>query len=111
MPTDNRGYFTADFPFTNKATESEAVQASAETAVQNAAPSPAPVAVTHAQVAAVAAQPVSHPALDKLFLILSALEPLLLAGAAPFIKNPNTQAIIQEEAPIAQALSQALSGL
>lgn len=109
MPVDNRGYFTAE----QKSAEAEpqTVQTSAVAALQTSSPSPAPVAATATVAAVPPVQHVSHPALDKLFQILTALEPFLLAAAVPFIKNPNTVAIIQNEAPVAQAITSTLSNL
>lgn len=117
MPTDHRGYFTAD-PKSVSHAQSAPVPAATVEAVQGTASSPAPVAANQIAPIAVAVaaappavQAVSHPALDKLFQILTLLEPLVLAGAAPFIKNPQTAAIIQEEAPVVEAITTALSGL
>lgn len=110
MPTDLRGYFVAD---KSPDVEPQTVQATATTAVQVTAPSPAPIAVTASVVAPAApvVQVVSHPALDKLFQILTALEPLIFAGSLPFIKNAKTQAVLTEELPVAQAVTGALGTL
>ena len=48
---------------------------------------------------------------QKFVGILEALEPVVLAGVAPFIKNPATGAIIEDESPLVQALLTALSKL
>lgn len=55
--------------------------------------------------------PTTHPSFSKFMAVLAALEPLVLAGASPFIKNQTLQTIVISEAPVAQALFQALSAL
>lgn len=59
-----------------------------------------------------------HPAIassptkfQKFMDVLSGLEPVVLAGVSPFVKNPATGAIVAAEAPIAQAFLAALSKL
>ena len=47
-------------------------------------------------------------ALSKFLSVLQALEPVALLGVAPFIKNPASQAIVVNEAPVVQALLSAL---
>ena len=46
---------------------------------------------------------------NKIMAILAAAEPLVLAGISPFIKNSQSQIIINQEAPGAQALLTLLS--
>jgi hypothetical protein len=41
--------------------------------------------------------------------VLAALEPVVLAGVAPFIKNPNTGQLIANEIPVTNALLKALA--
>lgn len=55
--------------------------------------------------------PANHPNFDKFMKVLSALEPLVLAGVSPFVKNASTQQIVVNESPVAQALVNALSEL
>lgn len=55
--------------------------------------------------------PHSQSTFSKLMMILEALEPVLLAGASPFIKNPETQQIVATEAPVAANLFAALAAL
>jgi hypothetical protein len=47
----------------------------------------------------------------KFMSVIAALEPLILAGASPFVKNSMTGTIIASEAPLAQTLLQVLSNL
>ena len=42
---------------------------------------------------------------------MAAIEPIILAGASPFIKSPGTQQIVASEAPLAQNLFSLLSQL
>lgn len=55
--------------------------------------------------------PQNHPNFDKFMAILSALEPVILVGISPFVKNPDSQNIIAHEAPVAKTLFDALSQL
>ena len=48
---------------------------------------------------------------QKFIAVLEALEPVVLAGVAPFIKNPATGAIVASESPIAETLLAALAEL
>jgi hypothetical protein len=48
---------------------------------------------------------------NKIMSILAATEPLILAGVSPFIKNTQSQIIVNEEAPGAEALLTLLSEL
>lgn len=57
------------------------------------------------------AVPAAHPKFDKFMSILAALEPVILAGASPFIKNSTTGNVVAAESPIAQTLLAALSNL
>lgn len=59
----------------------------------------------------VTAVPVSHSGFSKFMTVLAALEPLILAGTSPFIKNANTQQLVLTEAPLAQTLFAALAQL
>jgi hypothetical protein len=52
-----------------------------------------------------------HSGFGKFITVLEALEPVVLAGVSPFVKNPATGAIIAAETPVAQALLEALSAL
>jgi|HubBroStandDraft_5_1064220.scaffolds.fasta_scaffold515670_1 hypothetical protein len=48
---------------------------------------------------------------QKIMDVLEALEPVVLSGLSPFIKNAATGAILADEAPVAQALFEALKAL
>lgn len=48
---------------------------------------------------------------QKIMAVLEALEPVVLAGVSPFIKNAGSQALVAAESPIAQTLLQALAAL
>ena len=47
-------------------------------------------------------------AMSKFMSVLQAHEPVALLGVAPFIKNPASQTILVNEAPVVQALLSAL---
>jgi hypothetical protein len=53
----------------------------------------------------------SPSAFQKFIAVLEALEPVVLAGVAPFIKNPATGAIVASESPIVETLLAALAEL
>ena len=53
----------------------------------------------------------SPTAFQKFVAVLEALEPVVLAGVAPFIKNPATGAIVASESPIVETLLAALAEL
>lgn len=59
----------------------------------------------------VTAIPSTHPNFSKFMAVLAALEPVMLAGISPWLKTTNAQTIAVTEAPVAQALFQALSAL
>lgn len=78
---------------------------------QTQAPTPTQVAVSVPVTPIVTAVPTTHFNFAKFMAVLAALEPLVIAGVSPFIKNPTTQQIVANETPIAQTLINALSQL
>lgn len=70
-----------------------------------------PVNSPNVQTVVTSTVPTDHPSFDKFIAILQALEPVILLGVSPFIKNPQSQQIALSEHTVAQNLFQALSKL
>lgn len=69
------------------------------------------VAAPNIQSVVTSTVPVTHSKFAAFMGVLAALEPVILAGVSPFIKNEHSQQIVATEAPLAQTLMDALSKL
>jgi hypothetical protein len=78
--------------------------------------SPSPIttsaaAVSNSTSTVTVAIPNDHPKFQDFMRILAALEPVILLGVSPFIKNERSQAIVLQEHSVAKNLFDALSQL
>ncbi|MDE1971315.1 MAG: hypothetical protein KGI50_07115 [Patescibacteria group bacterium] len=75
-------------------------------------PSPTNTTTTPAGTVITTTNPAHTPStLNKIAAVLAALEPFILAGTAPFIKNEHSIQLVNTEAPLAQNLLNVLANL